>query len=158
MIGETSHGGIFPSTMGGRFDIVAFAAVVVHDDLLFLPGTLTGSEDDGSRILQHRDEVGDYDGLCEEVFRRAEEFRTLPFPYPVLHVVIATVTCPQGEVSALQSLRDIMRNVHVLDPWFPLVVGPPHTGLVLVLPQTVGNELLYLVVVSLHPQEIVVIR
>ena len=150
MIGETSQGGILPFPMGGRLDIVALTAVVVHDDLLFLPGTLTGSEDDGSRILQHRDEVGDYDGLCEEVFRRTEEFRTLPFPCPALHVVIAAVTCPQGEVSALQTLRDVMRNIHVLDPWFPLVVGPPHTGFVLVLLQAVGNEFLYLVIVGLH--------
>ena len=110
MTHESRHGRCLPGRLGGDLDIVTLGTVVVDNDFLFLPVALTRREDDGSRILEHGDEVGDYDGLCVQVFRSGKELRSLPSPPCFLLVVVVTMTGPQGEVSALQSMRNIQRG------------------------------------------------
>ena len=110
MCHEAWHGRCFPGRFGGDLDIVTLGTVVVDNDFFFLPVALTRSEDNGSCILEHGDEVGDYDGLCVQVFRSGKELGTLPSPSRFLLVVVVTMTGPQGEVSALQSMRNIQRG------------------------------------------------
>ena len=59
-----------------------------------LPVALSGREDHGTGILEHRHEVGYDDGLGEQVLGGAEEGRTLPSPSTFVEVVEATVAGP----------------------------------------------------------------
>ena len=62
--------------------------------------TFSWSEDDGSRILKHGDEVGHNDALCEEILCGGEEARTLPTPL-FLIVPVFAMTLSNGEVLVL---------------------------------------------------------
>ena len=70
------------------------SVVVVDDDFLLLPVAFTRSEDDGSCILEHGDEIGHHDGLRKEVFVGAEQVGALPFP-SALRIPISSVRSPQ---------------------------------------------------------------
>ena len=64
MIGKARQRGRLPLVAFRNLYIIVLGAIVVDNDFLLLPVALTGCEDDGSRLFQHRDEVGDNDGLC----------------------------------------------------------------------------------------------
>ena len=68
--------------------------VVVYDDLIALPVAFAWCENIRSGVLEHGDEVGDYDGLGEEIFRRSEEGWSLPAPFSLVVVEIAPMTGP----------------------------------------------------------------
>ena len=89
-------------TVGGLF------GVVVDNGLMILPVTFTGGEHDGACFLQHRDEVGGDDGLCEQILTGAEEGRTLPAPHMIFQIIIAPVAGPDREVTVLQTTRNLI--------------------------------------------------
>ena len=95
MEGKTLIGCLLPLAVIGDFDVVALRAVIVYDNLFRLPVTFTRGENNGARILQHGNEVGDDDGLCKKVFIRTKQVGTLPAPQPFLLVVEASMAGPE---------------------------------------------------------------
>ena len=98
MPGKPSLRTIAPGILAVAFGITlaAVCVVVVHDDLVALPVTLTGRPHDGTGILKHRHQVGDNDGLREQVFGGAEQIGALPLPTACLLIVVAAMTCSDG--------------------------------------------------------------
>ena len=80
--------------------------VVVDNDLMALPVAFSRSEDYSTGIFEHRDEIGYYDGLREQVFVGTEQCRPLPFPAQCALVVVAAVACPYGEMTASEPMSD----------------------------------------------------
>ena len=158
MVGKAWLRTVTPFAVSCGFNIMALVAVVIDNDFLTLPSPFTWCEDNGSCIFEHRDEVGHHDGLGKEVFGSAEETGALPFPLFRLDIVVAAVTGPNGKVSPLQSLSDVMRFGNVFHPWSPMIVNAaPHSRVVFMLEQSVGHQLLQLIIVRLNLQIIVVI-
>ena len=63
-VGESQGVAILPFLGVIHFDVGdGSSVVVVDDDFLLLPVAFTRSEDDGSCILEHGDEIGHHDGL-----------------------------------------------------------------------------------------------
>ena len=103
--GKTRLRSIDPVVLNSMFEIViGSGVVVVDDDLMSLPVAFARCEDDGARILEHRDEVGHDDGLCEQVLGGAEKIRSLPLPESFLLVVVASVACPDAQMPVVQAV------------------------------------------------------
>ena len=94
MVGKARLCRCAPLIAFGGFYVVALGTIVVDNDFLLLPVTLTRRKDNGASLLQHRDEVGHHNGLCVQVLCRSEEFGTLPAPIALCHVVEPAVTGP----------------------------------------------------------------
>ena len=71
-----------------------------------LPVTLTGREDGGTGILEHRDEVRHDDGLREQILRGTEEEGTLPLPPAFLHIIITAMALPYADMPVEESACD----------------------------------------------------
>lgn len=69
----------------------------------------TGSENIGTGILQHRDDVGEDERLGELIFRCAEQARALPSPFSGLINEISAVALPDGDMLALQPAVNLIR-------------------------------------------------
>ena len=67
---------------------------IVDNDFFRLPVAFTGGKHDGSGLFQHGNEVGHYDGLCEQVLCRGKQLRTLPAPTALLLVIEDAVAGP----------------------------------------------------------------
>ena len=130
---KTGNGGRLPLRLRGDLDVVANGTVVVDDDFLLLPVALTGSEDVGSGILEHGNEVGHYDGLGEEVLAGGKELGTLPAPGALLLVVEVAVAGPHGEMAALQTVGNLEGFGDVLYPGLAIVVNVAPAECVLVV-------------------------
>ena len=94
MVGKARLWGRLPLVAIGHLYIIALGTVVVNDDLFLLPVALTRCKDDGTRLLQHGNQVGNDDGLCVLVFSGTKQLRTLPAPVASALVVEASVTGP----------------------------------------------------------------
>ena len=100
--------GLFPTCFPAfHFEIEGVCtvpvAVVVYDDFPFLRVAFARGEYVGSRIFQHRDEVGEDERLRELVFGGTEQAGTLPAPFVLAVDVVPSVTLPQGDVPSFQS-------------------------------------------------------
>ena len=104
MQGEAGLWGILP--LACLFRIACGDAVVIHDDLIFLPVALTGCKHHGTSLLQHRNQIGRDDGLCEEILAGAEEGWALPLPFVLGDIVVDAMTGPDAEVTVLQPFVD----------------------------------------------------
>ena len=95
-VGKTGRIAVFPFLARLLFEIInrLDSIIIIDDDFVRLPVSFTGCEDDGSRILEHRDEVGHDDGLGEEIFVCAKQVRSLPFPYISVSIIIPSVRGP----------------------------------------------------------------
>lgn len=95
-VGKTERIAVFPSLACLLFEIInrLDSIIIIDDDFVRLPVSFAGCEDDGSRILEHRDEVGHYDGLGKEIFVCAKQVRALPFPYISVGIIIPSVRGP----------------------------------------------------------------
>ena len=110
MPGKTGSLGILPTVLSVHLFIIGGLAVVVVDDhLMSLPIALPGGEDHSACPFEHRYQVGYYDSLGIEIFRRAEEEGSLPFPIAFLLIVITAVTGPEGDMPVLQTFCGIVR-------------------------------------------------
>ena len=87
---------LLPGLAEARLDIAdeALVVVVVDNYLMALPVAFTWCEDDSTSILEHWDEVGNDNSLCEEVLTCSEKIRALPLPAAVALAVVASVTGP----------------------------------------------------------------
>ena len=101
------------------------AGVVVDDDFLPLPVPFAGCEHYGAGILQHRNQVGYYDGLGKEVFGGSEQARSLPDPLLLVVLVITAVALPDGQVTVLKSSCNLKRTGSVGYPRISFVVDFP---------------------------------
>ena len=95
-VGKTERIAVFPSLARLLFEIInrLYGVIIIDDDFVRLPVSFSGCKDDGSRILKHRNEVGHYDGLGEEIFVGAKQVRALPFPYISVGIIIPSVRGP----------------------------------------------------------------
>ena len=129
--------------MCSNLNIVVLWTVIVNDNLLSLPVALTRRENDGPSTFEHRNEVGNDDGLCKQIFGSGKEFRTLPSPLGGLLVVVTAMTGPEREMAVLQSVRWTEWSRDVLYPRLAIVVDvTPKTRLVGILRETIGNQFL----------------
>ena len=107
--GESGLRRVDPVVFHSLLDVVVRSGfVVVDNQFVSLPVAFARSEDDGTRILEHRDEIRYDDGLCKKVFRRAEEERSLPLPKPFLLVEVAAVAGPDAEVAVVKSVGNLV--------------------------------------------------
>lgn len=90
--------------------------VVVDDVFIFLPVSFSWREYHTAAVLEHRDEIGDDDGLRKKVFRRTKQERTLKLPEPFCLVEVASMACPQTDVPVLKPVRYPERAVLSLHP------------------------------------------
>ena len=91
--------------------------IIVYDDFLFLPVAFSWCKYNCTSILKHRDEVGDNDGLCVEVFCGAEESWTLPNPLLFVVAEVFAVALPKAQVSALHAFLNGVRQTCGRHPW-----------------------------------------
>ena len=122
---ETWNARILPNLSEARLVIAdeVVVVVVVDNHLMALPVALAGCEDDSSGAFEHGDEVGDDDGLCEQVLVGGEECGPLPAPASCRSVIVSSVTGPYGEMPSRQSLCDFVRSGHIVDPRFSVVIN-----------------------------------
>ena len=113
-----AYASIFPMTFSDALLVTALVehAIVVDYDFLPLPVAFSWCEDNGSGILEHRDEVGNDKGLCEHVFRSAEESWTLPNPFLLVETEVLAMTLTYTEMTALQAFLDVVGAAHRRHP------------------------------------------
>ena len=110
LVVSEAHATVLPMEVRDAFLVSAAVpdVIVIDYDFLLLPVSLSWSEDDGSGILQHWDEVGHYEGLREHIFCRTEKPWTLPYPFLLVEVEVLAVTVTNAEVSALQAFLNVI--------------------------------------------------
>ena len=129
------------------------ASIVVNNHLVTLRVALAESIDDGSGILQHRNDIGHNKGLGKEVFGGAEERWTLPCPLALGILIVASMALPHGQVMPLQSLFNLVGTRCACHPRSTLVTTSiPQTGLFTVasVTQGIGYEVLNLTSVGIQ--------
>ena len=82
--------------------------VIVTDDLILLDIPFPRTDHVCARILEHRNEEGEYETLGEHVLDGSEYRGSLPFPSPRLLLEVAPVTVPEGYISVRQASAEFL--------------------------------------------------
>ncbi len=118
LMGESSQGTVFPFlfVQGNLKVFDVFVVVAVHNFFVRQPKAVAGGIDNGAGILQHRDDVGNHDGLRQKVLCGAEKPWTLPNPPAFLWIVVAAVALAQAQMPAIKTFADRVGTGEVLHP------------------------------------------
>ena len=77
------------------FVVISFdRIIIINYDFLFLPISFTRSENNGTGILKHRNQIRDNDGLREQILGSTKEIWSLPFPAFLIIIIISAMRCP----------------------------------------------------------------